>query len=310
MRSSAEYFSRSFSDATDQESALKGWDQSYTQLGRGRFEGSVTRIELDRVSVCEERCNINLAQTSSPPAGKIVVIIPFDADGESLINGERHPNLGFLHFGGHSISVITGTNTRGVYITLDEADLPDLDSRKLGSICSISAYPGTYDLRHWLASMLATAPETIRNAPGSLDKILPAIIRDRMLEICSSLTRQAQHVGLRDGNSYAIFRRARQRLVADNDTVLTVTDLAADLGVADHVLRAAFIQCTGVSPRIWLRQHRLNIARRALLRPETTEASVARVAMACGFYHLGRFAAYYAETFHETPLQTLRLALG
>ena len=32
--------------------------------------------------------------------------------------------------------------------------------------------------------------------------------------------------------------------------------------------------------------------------------------MEAGFFHLGRFSAYYAQLFHETPLETLKGALG
>jgi len=32
--------------------------------------------------------------------------------------------------------------------------------------------------------------------------------------------------------------------------------------------------------------------------------------MEAGLFHLGRFSAYYAQLFHETPLETLKGALG
>jgi transcriptional regulator GlxA family with amidase domain len=45
-----------------------------------------------------------------------------------------------------------------------------------------------------------------------------------------------------------------------------------------------------------------------LLAQLSIQKSVAQVAMACGFFHLGRFAAQQAQTFEETPVETTRLA--
>jgi AraC-like DNA-binding protein len=36
---------------------------------------------------------------------------------------------------------------------------------------------------------------------------------------------------------------------------------------------------------------------------------VGRIAMDCGFFHLGRFAQYYKQKYGMLPSQTVRLAL-
>lgn len=65
-----------------------------------------------------------------------------------------------------------------------------------------------------------------------------------------------------------------------------------------------------MSPRIWLRQWRLDQAYRAMLRPDSARKGVAHIAMEHSFYQLGRFPAYYALTFHELPVETIRSVIG
>lgn len=90
--------------------------------------------------------------------------------------------------------------------------------------------------------------------------------------------------------------------------MLTWSHKAVDL--PEHVLRSAVTQAVGVSPRMWLRQWRLAQAHRAMLSPDSARKGVASIAMEHGFYQLGRFAAYYALTFHGLPVETIRSVIG
>ena len=58
-----------------------------------------------------------------------------------------------------------------------------------------------------------------------------------------------------------------------------------------------------MSPMRYLRTARLNRVREALLRDDRTE-SIIDIAMAWGFYHLGRFSIEYRKQFGESPSET------
>ena len=51
----------------------------------------------------------------------------------------------------------------------------------------------------------------------------------------------------------ALFKRARSRVMDDPHGRIGVSDLSEYLNVPEHVLRAAFLESTGVTPRAWLR---------------------------------------------------------
>lgn len=296
-----------FADASEQERGLKDWRQRYTQMGSGRFDGSVTQLDFGRVSVSEERLNVSVVETTSPPVGKVVLILP--ASDQSRINGAPREAPGFLHAGGHEISVVTASQTQGYYVTLEAADLPGLDLRRTGPLCSIEAYPGAHELSAWISSVLATAPEGLRRSPRELGKVLPGYIVDRVSDLCAFLSGM-EHKQLTETYAQSVVRRARRHVDAMPHSELSVAALVRSMDLPEHVVRSAFVQAVGVSPRIWLRHIRLDGARRAMLNPEDARRGVAEIAMENGFYHLGRFAAYYTQTFHELPIETIRSVIG
>ena len=100
-------------------------------------------------------------------------------------------------------------------------------------------------------------------------------------------------------------RTLRRALVYIEDNFampITVTDVAAAAGSSVRRLQEAFQDHLQQSPMGYLRNHRLDTARRALI---DGRESVTDVAQECGFSHLGRFSASYKERFGELPSQTL-----
>lgn len=285
------------------------WHQRYAQIGPGRFRGSNLHLDLDGVAVGEERSNVVLSETSAPPIGTIAICIPGQSD-DGLINGSRKTAPAFIHVGGKEIDIVTDGGSFGYYITVKESALPGFNPRAFAPISAVEGYPLAGELAAWVSSMLASAPESMRRTPGEVDLVLAAYIVDRMLEICGYMAEKKSPTLLRGTDAHALFRSALRYADGIQDAHLSVAHLAAGLDVPEHILRAAFLEATGHTPRIWLRQRRLDKARRALLNAETAQRGVTQIAMDCGFYHLGRFAAYYARTFQETPIQTLKSRIG
>jgi AraC-like DNA-binding protein len=86
---------------------------------------------------------------------------------------------------------------------------------------------------------------------------------------------------------------------------ITVSSLAARSHVSVRSLQASFRSHLGVSPITYLREVRLRRAHQTLLKSDPSEVTVASVAHAWGFTHLGRFAALHAERYGEAPSATL-----
>lgn len=83
---------------------------------------------------------------------------------------------------------------------------------------------------------------------------------------------------------------------------LTLKDLCVEASSSARTLQYAFLEMTGNSPGMFLRNHRLHKARRLL---QGGASSVKEAAYSCGFTELGRFSGHYRELFGERPSETL-----
>ena len=107
--------------------------------------------------------------------------------------------------------------------------------------------------------------------------------------------------------------RSRHALVGDAvalledcpDEPVSVSALCAHLAVSERTLQRAFVECLGVGPRQYERERRLHAVHGAIL-ASGLERSVTEVAMSFGFWHLGRFAAAYADLYGCSPSETRR----
>jgi AraC-like DNA-binding protein len=102
-----------------------------------------------------------------------------------------------------------------------------------------------------------------------------------------------------------LVRRAERFIIDHAATPITVSDVAADLGISLRSLQAGFRQWRATTPNLLLRQVRLQLVRDELLR-SGTRADVTTTALRYGFSHLGRFSAYYLAAFGEVPSETRR----
>jgi AraC-like DNA-binding protein len=86
---------------------------------------------------------------------------------------------------------------------------------------------------------------------------------------------------------------------------VSASTIAARVGVSLRSLEVGFRGFRQSTPTQYLRKIRLERARAALLAPPAS-TTVTSVALDNGFFHPGRFSAYYLAAFAETPSQTLR----
>jgi AraC-like DNA-binding protein len=102
-----------------------------------------------------------------------------------------------------------------------------------------------------------------------------------------------------------LVRRAERFIIDNAAAPITVSDVAANLGISLRSLQAGFRQWRATTPNLFLRQVRLQLVREELLRTGAA-ADVTTTALRYGFSHLGRFSGYYLAAFGEVPSETRR----
>jgi AraC-like DNA-binding protein len=102
-------------------------------------------------------------------------------------------------------------------------------------------------------------------------------------------------------------RVVEEYIRANWERPITIETLAEATGVGIRSMFKTFKDARGYSPMAFLRQVRLDQARRMLQSPDQT-TSVTGVGLSCGFSSLGHFAHDYREAFNELPSVTLAMA--
>jgi AraC-like DNA-binding protein len=133
--------------------------------------------------------------------------------------------------------------------------------------------------------------------PAPVDRVL-ALLLD-MLGAASDSVNDAQ------GNLGQECQRALDFIHTCYADPLSLTDIASAAGTSPRMLQLKFQRDFGRTPIDVLRQVRLAAVRSRLKEPGQS-SGITRLALECGFAHLGRFAIAYRQTYGELPSQTAR----
>ncbi|BFU45217.1 helix-turn-helix transcriptional regulator [Krasilnikovia sp. MM14-A1004] len=163
--------------------------------------------------------------------------------------------------------------------------------------------------RHWLATA-----DYVRRGIYSLALSAPLLLTAAEQMVAASLlatfpnTTMTSDVRVpRDAATPATVRRAMAFIEARADQPITLTDIAAAVGVVPRTLQYAFRRHRDITPTAYLRQVRLARAHEQLLAAEPGDGTtVAAVAARWGFTRPHRFATAYRQVYDQPPGQTLR----
>ena len=291
----------SFSDATEQETGLPGWQQRYTKLNRGPFQGSVTRLVLPGVTVIGERAVGVLHMESCPPPGTFAVCLPAHV-GPTRINGVSVAPFVYQSAG---TSIDGSQDGAGEAITLqiDAVRLPE-SVRALGTglmLAELSASSAL--LRRWALSVVGAFSRHAEPSREVVERVGGAMVA-RVLDGLEDLHATCCLKPLKLTHCYELYRRVTALVEREDYEVHDVAALARRLSVPDFIIRAAFKEVLGVPPRLWLQQRRLASAHRSLRAGSERHRTIAEIALNSGFNHVSRFSHYYERTYGRLPSQS------
>ena len=298
-----------FDDIDAMAASPLAWDQTYEQIGRGRFQGRVTQLLLDQVQLARAVWSPGVLQRGSAPKGTWAFGLPLVAEGSlhvrrrpaapgELIAATSRDDVCFAATGPTDLMIVALPTSlidhwvqtrRGV----DRFDL-DLPSPRW-------QVPADEIARR--ARTLSSLLEALTTESDDLltDQVLPRIesqIFDVILDMIPS-AEIIEPLHNRASIARAVFAVLNERI----DDPPSITELCLAVGAKERTLHLSCVEAFGRPPAKLLAELRLNAARRALLHPRK-QTSVAAVAMLYGFTHFGRFADIYRRQFGELPSAT------
>jgi len=291
-----------YADAFEQETGLVGWEQRYAQLGPGAYRGRIEALAMPGITIYRERIGLPILQEVMAPKDQVVFGVSLGVNGSWRFNaGQMATGEMTIAPGGRDL-VASGSAPSDLLIVCVDRNLLESElGRPIGDE-PVPVRPGRHvsDISDWMLSLLASSePQRLAYGNGT---VLAGLVLDRLAgladESVSTRPVPAQP-------AFTIYRRIRDYVDDQSGEPLSVRDIADGVGIAPNLVRSAFAQAVGLTPAEWIRKRRLNAVRRELVNAAEAERTVSEIAMSWGFWHLGRFAQYYAAQFGEAPSETI-----
>lgn len=311
------YTRRDFTDACQQEGALLGWQQRYAQLNPGPYRGAVEMLRLDGVCLWRERVSVAVEEATAAPEGQLVFVRALTDRNAYRMNAVPVGSQEVLVMrGGEELHASLAPDSDILIVSVEAEKLFGTTPLRIPALqapaLAAPTFPDMEAAAEWLVGLMVLFSGAMMLPGEDLARLLPELITDKLGFLYARILQRAQGAqglqGMRPVRSgdHTLFRRAREMVEDQPDEPMGVTQIARRLGVPSDVLRAAVKETTGVGPGLWLRLKRLDGARRDLLAAQGSDHPVSDIAMKWGFWHLGRFSAYYAALYGESPSQTVR----
>ncbi|MCY1277470.1 HTH-type transcriptional activator RhaS [compost metagenome] len=306
------------SDPDEFASALAGWSQDYTQLGRGRLQGELLQVALPDASLIYERSNLHMHENMSPPRDQVVIAIPLSLSGEPLFNGQRlsRDTLVLLR-GGEEVEISAPGDFCTIGLTLGprllaqelRAEEPDLLERALSRHLLPLSPQAAQGLRENLCGSLGAfaREEWCLSDPRRANGAALSALEEVLQVIFGALRSPVPHT---PGTPRALQQRRRLVLAAieymqqDLSQPLSLQELCDNLHTSQRTLQYCFRQICQTTPQQFFLALRLAEARRRL--KQEPQQSITHLALDLGFASSSHFSSLYKRLYAEQPSLLVR----
>lgn len=267
-----------------------GWDWRYS------YEDSAGELAIGLLNAGKAETLIAGKSVERTPSEIAIVPLPtMQAQRVEAVDG-RYSSV--------TLTLHTGIVSKVLSATFGSAALEDLN---LTPIVDLSTGAGQTLLQLVRTSATGLYDGTLARSPKASALLSEATIQLILENIPHRLSDRLNRHPLDAPPRY--IRRAVDYMRANPHLPLTISDIAATVGVSSRLLQLGFRKIHGTTPVAYLRQVRLEAIHDELSRPENL-LPVSEVALKWGFTHMGRFAAVYRSAFGLYPSDTVRRARG
>ncbi len=305
----------SFSDPFAYEAAIRAADIHILSVRRAEFAADLTRVDVGKVWMQRFRDTAPRLARTSGHSSRSIIVFRAGADRGALRHGgfevDDHTLL-FLGAGSTDAQVTGGA------VGLASMSLAPVDLAAAASLLAerdVSSPRRSSALRPHAAALARlkflhdAAIRLARTRPDALDH--PEVARGFDNAMISAMVRAVTEarppsVALTSQRRKAIVGAVDEYLATNSHRPVYVAELCLALKIPERSLERACHEVLGVGPKRYLLLRRLILARRSLIEAQARETTVANIALAHGFWELGRFSVRYREAYGESPSETLR----
>jgi AraC-like DNA-binding protein len=305
-----------FDDPQPFQSAIRAGEFEILPTARGDFRSELIKIDLGSVWMQHARESLPVIHKGALSTDRVIIVFrPESERGSFRFCGLDVKSDDIVLNGSDTIRATTEAPSGWASMSLDPATFA----------AAAEAITGREILRPSVSQLMRPAPDVLRrlravhHAAGELAKTDSALLAQQDV-VCAFETQltemmvrslgQGEPVRLMTANlrQRTIIARFEEFMEMRREQPVYLIEICKALGVSERTLRSACQEQFGLSPTRYLWLRRMYLARRRLFQAAAKSTSVTEVAMANGFWELGRFATEYRSLFGETPSMTLRRA--
>jgi AraC family ethanolamine operon transcriptional activator len=293
--------------------AVHGSHVDVMQLGRGRLRGTLSHVGIDDFSLSIGTFNVGMRTQRVSSDDKLIIGMLLAAEdrvahwsfdmqlNDVLVIPPLLEHDGVFH-GASAYAAMRFDINEVASLFGGEARLSDPDTWCSRGHFRADLKTGAIASRRLVQIMSHLRTQKSCLTPSTADFWKRSIVECMAANVMSSLPPDDSGWLL---SARRLIRRVEDYLDEAGTRPVHVSEICAALGVARRTLHRAFQEVFGLGPVSFLRHKRLCAVHSILQQSAPGSTTVAAVAMAQGFYELGRFSQYYLAMFGEHPSQTL-----
>ncbi|MBR1211815.1 helix-turn-helix domain-containing protein [Bradyrhizobium sp. JYMT SZCCT0180] len=293
--------------------AIKGSHVEVTQLGRGKFRGSLSHVGIGDFSLSIGSFSVGVRTQRVSTDDKLVIGMLLNAD-------DRVTHWSFDMRPADVLIMPPSTEHDGIFhgaaayaaIRLDLAEVPSLfrgEARLSDPAAWLNknVYQADPSIGMAATRRLPLIISRLARQQTALSDTVADFWKRSIIDAVSGTIVQSLPPDTRGllPSATQLVGKVDEYLEAAGLRPVHVSEICAHLNVSRRTLHRAFYDVFGLGPISFLRHKRLCAIHSVLRESDPAAVTVAQVAIRHGFIELGRFSHYYHSLFGEYPSETL-----
>ena len=304
-----------FADPDQYAATICAADVTVVPTARGDFNAELTRVDFRRLWMQRVAESAPLIKYSTVHRQRAPILFLTRPTQPAIHHGGIDVSSGDIVVYGSGVSIHHRTSAACHWgaMSLSPGDLAKASHALTGREIAVPAdtyrvrpHPALLARLRWLhaaAGRLASAaPEALAHSEAT--RSLEEALTHTMIRCVSDGARLDTDRSFR--NHVLVMARLEEFFAIHPRRPLYLSEICAATNASERTIQACCREHLGMGPVRYLWLRRMQLARRALLLASGGGATVTSIAMAHGFWELGRFSTAYRGLFGETPLASLR----
>jgi AraC-like DNA-binding protein len=295
------------------QQAIQGSRVEVTQIGRGKFRGSLSHVGIGDFSLSIVSFSVGVRTRRVATDDKLIVgMLLYSEDRVTHWSLDMRPADILVIPPGTEHDVVFRGAAAYAAIRLDPTEVTSLFKGET----RLSDPAAWLDKNHYRAdpsiSVIATRrlPRIVSHLARHQDALSDAVVDFWKRSIMDAVTGTIMHSLPADTrgplpSAMQLVGKVDEYLDAAGLRPVHISEICAHLNITRRTLHRAFFDALGMGPITFLRCKRLCATHSVLRDSDPAITTVAQVAMRHGFIELGRFSHYYHSLFGEYPSETL-----